>query len=150
MRIDSTASGITEQFAAELGHRLKGGETIVLSSDLGGGKTTFVRGLARGMGSADHVSSPTFTISREYKAEKLTLYHFDFYRLSDPGVVAAELKEYLLDPQAVVVIEWGSIVEEVLPPERLTIKFERTGETSRTLIVSAPVALIYLLQDSNS
>lgn len=133
-----------------MGGRLRGGEVLVLASDLGGGKTTFVRGLARGMGSGDHVASPTFTISREYHAEKLTLYHFDFYRLSEPGVVAAELEEFVHDPNAVVAIEWGDIVTDVLPEERIFINISRTGETSRLLEISAPASLIYLFQEAGS
>lgn len=120
----------------------------MLSSDLGGGKTTFVRGLAAGMGSSDHVSSPTFTISREYSAGPLTLYHFDFYRLHEPGVVAAELAEFLDDPHAVVAVEWGDVVEEVLPAKRLTIHLERTGDTTRLLKFACHEALAYLLPEN--
>jgi tRNA threonylcarbamoyladenosine biosynthesis protein TsaE len=92
---DTTGYEQTEQLAARLGRNLKGSEVFELISDLGGGKTTFVRGLACGMGSTDHVASPTFTISREYVAGELALFHFDFYRLSDPGVVAIELAEFI-------------------------------------------------------
>jgi tRNA threonylcarbamoyladenosine biosynthesis protein TsaE len=104
-----------------------------------------VRGLARGIGSKDHVASPTFTISREYKADELTLYHFDFYRLQEPGVVAAELEEFIDDPQAVVVIEWGAIVEDILPANKLMIHIERTGETSRRFEIRYTETLAYLL-----
>lgn len=145
MQIDSTTSEETERFAHTLGSKLRGGEVIVLTSDLGGGKTTFVRGLAQGMGSEDHVSSPTFTISREYAAGNLTLYHFDFYRLSEPGVVAAELAEFIHDPQAVVAIEWGDIVEGVLPEKRITIHLVPTGDNSRRLHIRCHEALTYLL-----
>ena len=142
---DSISSEHTEQFGRNLGRRLQGGEVIVLSSDLGGGKTTLVRGIARGMGSTDHVASPTFTISREYRSETLTLYHLDFYRLQEPGVVAAELQEFLDDPQAVVVIEWGDIVADVLPNHNITITIERTGEQTRRLDLSYPESLSYLI-----
>lgn len=130
-----------------LGSRLRGGEVIVLSSDLGGGKTAFVRGLAKGMGSSDHVSSPTFTVSREYKAGKLTMYHFDFYRLQEPGVIAAELEEFLHDETAVVVIEWGAIVEGILPNDKLAISITRTGETERHFTLTYPERLAYLLAE---
>jgi tRNA threonylcarbamoyladenosine biosynthesis protein TsaE len=129
---------------------LRGGEVIVLVSDLGGGKTAFARGLARGMGSNDHVASPTFTISREYKADKLTMYHFDFYRLNEPGVVAAELEEFIHDPNAVVVIEWGAIVEDVLPEHKLVVNIERTGETTRHFTLRCSKELAYLLPEEDS
>lgn len=119
-------------------------------SDLGGGKTAFVRGLARGMGSSDHVASPTFTISREYRAGDLTLYHFDFYRLQEPGIVAAELEEFIHDPRAVVAIEWGEIVADVLPRDRLEVYIERTGEASRRITVRYPESLAYVLPGENA
>ena len=135
----------TEAIAEKIGKRLKGGEVIELVSDLGGGKTAFVRGLARGMGSRDHVASPTFTISREYQAGELTLYHLDFYRLSEPGIMSAELTEILHEPKAVVAVEWSGIVQHVLPEKRLTIKFTLTGETSRQLDFTYPPELAYVI-----
>jgi tRNA threonylcarbamoyladenosine biosynthesis protein TsaE len=135
----------TEQLAAGLGTHLRGGETIELVSDLGGGKTTFTRGLVRGTGSSDHVGSPTFTLSREYTAPTFTLAHFDFYRLHEAGIVADELAEVVGDPKYVAVVEWGDIVHDVLPQERLTIRFARTGEDARTLTFEYPPVLEYLL-----
>lgn len=142
---DTTSMEATEALAAEIGKRLKGGEMIELVSDLGGGKTAFVRGLAHGMGSHDHVASPTFTISREYRADDLTLYHFDFYRLAEPGIMTAELSEFMNDPKAVVAVEWSDIVKHVLPETRITVKLTLTGESSRQLQFSYPAALAYLI-----
>jgi tRNA threonylcarbamoyladenosine biosynthesis protein TsaE len=142
---DTTSVDATESLAAEVGKRLKGGELIELVSDLGGGKTAFVRGLAKGMGSHDHVASPTFTISREYRADDLTLYHFDFYRLSEPGIMTAELAEFMNDPKAVVAVEWSDIVKHVLPEQRVTVKLELIGESSRQLQFTYPEALAYLI-----
>ncbi|HEY1835303.1 MAG TPA: tRNA (adenosine(37)-N6)-threonylcarbamoyltransferase complex ATPase subunit type 1 TsaE [Candidatus Saccharimonadales bacterium] len=143
---DSASLEATEALAEKIGKRLKGGEVIELVSDLGGGKTAFVRGLARGLGSRDHVASPTFTISREYQAGELTLYHFDFYRLSEPGIMSAELAEILDDPKAVVAVEWSDIVQHVLPEKRLSVKFALNGETSRQLDFTYPPELAYLIQ----
>lgn len=114
-------------------------------SDVGGGKTTFVRGLAQGLGSHDKVASPSFTISREYKAGDITMYHFDFYRLSDPGIVANELAEVVGDPMAVVVVEWADIVENVLPADKLTIGITSTGDTERAINCRYPKNLQYLI-----
>lgn len=149
MQTTSTSPEATEALAGQIGERLRGGEVIELISDLGGGKTAFVRGLARGLGSRDHVASPTFTISREYQAGELTLYHFDFYRLSEPGIMSAELAEILSDPKAVVAVEWSDIVQHVLPEKRLTIKFTLTGETSRQLDFTYPPELAYLISKKN-
>ncbi len=125
---------------------MRGGEVIELVSDLGGGKTTLVHGLARGINSTDHVSSPTFKISNEYKGKSLTLHHFDFYRLNDPGVVAHELHDVLEDPKAVVVVEWSDIVKHVLPAACLTIQFRATGENEREIAFTCPESLKYLVE----
>lgn len=135
----------TEQLAEAIGKKLHGGEVIELVSDLGGGKTAFVRGLARGVGSHDHVASPTFTISREYSAGELTLHHFDFYRLDEPGIMTADLAELLADPKAVVAVEWSDIVQEVLPDHRITVTITLTGETSRQIAIQYPTTLAYLM-----
>lgn len=122
----------------------------MLASDLGGGKTTFTKGLAAGLGSLDKVVSPTFTVSRVYKCrDGLYLHHFDFYRLNEPGVVGHELAEVIGDPHAVTVIEWGDIVSGALPAERITITIERQpgGENLRCLSVSSPPGLEYVYKE---
>jgi len=122
-----------------VGRSLDGGELIELVSDVGGGKTTFVKGLAKGLDVRETIQSPTFTISRVYRCrDGLELHHFDFYRLEDPGILLAELEESLDDPQAIVVIEWAGIVERVLPDQHIRIDFITTSEEGRRLEVSIP------------
>ena len=130
--------------AGQVGSRLRGGEVIVLTSDLGGGKTSFVRGLAAGMASHDLVHSPSFTLSNQYKAGDLTLCHFDFYRLNDPGIMRNELAEVLKDSQAVVAVEWADIVADVLPTDHVLVRIQPTGDTSRTVTFEFPDNLNYL------
>lgn len=144
-RITTNSPAETEVLAEHVGRALRGGESIELISDLGGGKTAFARGLARGIGSQDHVASPTFTVSREYTSKHLTMYHFDFYRLQEPGVMLAELAELLVDPKGVVVIEWSDIVQHILPEQRLTVELTVTGETSRDIVITYPNVLQYLI-----
>ena len=146
-QITSDASEATELLAEKIGKQLRGGEVLELISDLGGGKTTFVRGLARGAGSNDKVASPTFTISKVYETKKFEIHHFDFYRLQEPGVVADELAEVVGDPNIVVVVEWGDSVQHVLPPERLTVRLTQNPDGSRTLDFHAAKALEYLLAE---
>ncbi len=124
---------------------MRGREVIELVSDLGGGKTAFVRGLARGMGSEDVVASPTFTVNKQYASEQLTLHHFDFYRLTEAGIMAEDLTEILENERNVVVVEWAGIVEDILPSERLTIKIMAKAETEREFIFNYPVSLQYLI-----
>lgn len=142
--IESTSSGKTEELGQKLGRRLRGGEVIELRSDLGGGKTTLVRGLAAGLGSDDAVASPSFTISRVYISPELELHHYDFYRLTEPGVMTDELSEVMGDPQNIVVVEWADIVEDVLPKQHIEIDISVTGENERRISVSIPELNSYL------
>lgn len=146
--IASNGSEETERIGELIGSRLKGGEVIELVSDLGGGKTTFVRGLVRGIGSRDHVSSPTFKLSNIYTSPLLELHHFDFYRLNEAGIVADELAEIISQPNVAVVVEWGEVVHDVLPKDRLTITIKTTGESARHLELSFPNKLSYLVEGS--
>ncbi len=147
-QMHSTSSTDTEAFGEQIGTRLRGGEVIELVSDLGGGKTTFVRGLARGAGSTDTVASPTFTISREYRAKNFTVVHFDFYRLDESGIVAEELREFIGDPQTVVVVEWGDIVEDVLPVKRVSVRLAQVDDDTREIYCKIPSTYSYLMTDN--
>lgn len=147
LKLISKDSEQTEQIAASIGARLRGGESIELVSDLGGGKTTFTRGLARGAGSKDVVSSPTFTISKVYSAPNFQIHHFDFYRLPSAGLASHEVEDLLDDPKVVLVVEWGGVVDHILPPRRLTIDIKRTADDGRELSISYSQDLGYLLED---
>ncbi len=137
----------TEQLAEQFGRKLRGGEVLELVSDLGGGKTTFTRGLVRGAGSTDKVGSPTFTLSREYTAPKFTIVHFDFYRLGEAGIMGDELDELVGDPAYVTVVEWGDIVRDVLPEHRVTVLLNRTGDETRHVTISYPPTMAYIIED---
>lgn len=155
LQIASGSSEATEQLGASLGASLKGGVVLELISDLGGGKTTFVRGLIRGLGSNDHVSSPTFKLSNVYELTQPDntawdrverVYHYDFYRLPDAGLMGHELHEALSDPNGVVVVEWGEVVAQVLPKDRITIHIRATGETARAIVIDCPPQMEYVLE----
>lgn len=143
---NSISSEATELLGQLLGRALKGGEVIELVSDLGGGKTTFVRGLAKGAGSKDKVASPTFTISKVYETDGFEIHHFDFYRLHEAGIVADELSEVVGDPRVVVVVEWADVVQHVLPEDHLTIGFTQTPTGDREITFRIPEGLDYLLK----
>ncbi len=132
--------------AEKIGKQLKGGEVIELISDVGGGKTTFVRGLVRGAGSQDRVASPTFTINRVYKAPKFEIKHYDFYRMHESGLMEHELAEALQDTHAVVVMEWSDVVQHVLPGKRMQIGITPTSEDARQLHFTYSTSLAYLLR----
>ncbi|HEV7952292.1 MAG TPA: tRNA (adenosine(37)-N6)-threonylcarbamoyltransferase complex ATPase subunit type 1 TsaE [Candidatus Saccharimonadales bacterium] len=115
-----------------------GGEIIELVGDVGAGKTTLTKGIAEGLGIAEVVQSPSFTISRVYDApNNLRLVHYDFYRLHDAGIMADELHETIHDPMTVTIIEWAGIVDGVLPADRLTIAIASSSETDRQVAITA-------------
>lgn len=121
-------------FGARIGSLLSGGEVIELIGDVGAGKTTFVKGLARGLEIDEDIQSPSFTISRVYDArDGLQLAHYDFYRLNEAGIMASELTEASSRPDTIVVIEWADIVDNVLPEQRLTLRLAATSETERSV-----------------
>ena len=134
MIIEVTNEQTTKDLAQKIAAQLKGGEVFELVGDVGAGKTTFTKGLAKGLEVDDEVQSPSFTISRVYDArDDLQLVHYDFYRLTDAGILADELNEMVHDDKTVTVIEWADIVEGVLPVNRLTITFEAPSESTRSI-----------------
>ncbi len=133
-------------FASSLGQNLKGGELIELSSDLGGGKTTFVKGLVVGAGSQDLVSSPSFTIRNDYLGSKFDIAHFDFYRLNEAGIIKDMLTEVLNDPAYVTVIEWGGLVQDVLPDKHIKLDIQISGEDARRVTIDCPEQFSYVLK----
>lgn len=145
----SSSSSETEQLGLAIGSNLKGGEVIELISDLGGGKTTFTKGLVLGAGSEDLVASPSFTISYLYSCKNFNIHHFDFYRLSDPGVVKLSIAEAIELGQDVIVVEWGDIISDALPENKITIKLSSTAadSKSRKIEISVPHSFEYLLKD---
>lgn len=146
LQIQSTDSSSTEELGRKIGSHLKGGEVIELASDLGGGKTTFTRGLVEGAGSSDHVSSPTFTISKIYEAPKFQIHHFDFYRLPEPGLLSHDVQELINDTRHVLVVEWAQIVEGILPKKRLIINFKVISESERSITIMCPKEFLYVVE----
>lgn len=105
---------------------------VCLNGDLGSGKTVFTKGFAGAMG-IDEITSPTFTIIKEYEGE-LPLFHMDVYR-TDGKIEGLGLEEYF-EKNGVTIIEWSEMIEEYLPKERLDINFKITGENSRTIVIT--------------
>jgi tRNA threonylcarbamoyladenosine biosynthesis protein TsaE len=138
MTITTKSEEEMKKFGARLGALLHGGEIIELVGDVGAGKTTLAKGIAKGMGVDEAVQSPSFTISRVYATSTdLQLSHYDFYRLNEAGIMMSELHETLQDPRMVTMIEWAEIVNGVLPADRLTIQIASPTETSRMVVLSS-------------
>jgi tRNA threonylcarbamoyladenosine biosynthesis protein TsaE len=134
--IRSANADDTEQIGELLAGIIKPPEVLELRADLGGGKTTFTKGLVRGFGSQDKVNSPTFTLNKIYKTDHIEIHHFDFYRLDDPGVVADQLEESLQNPRVVTIVEWADIVQGVLPEERITIEFKSVPDDEDERVIT--------------
>ncbi len=143
MEVTVTSEYDMKRLGAKLGAALKGGECIELIGDVGAGKTTLTKGIAEGLGITETVQSPTFTISRTYDAPNgVRLNHYDFYRLSDPGIMSEELAESLGELDTSIVIEWGDIVASILPADHLTVRIVSPTESSRviSLVASGPAS----------
>lgn len=135
--IEITTTDAMIQFGEKLGRLVRGGEVIELVGDVGAGKTTFVKGLAKGMGVTDDVQSPSFTINRVYDAaDGRVLSHYDFYRLADPGIMASELHETMYRTDTITVIEWADVVEQLLPEDRTTLTITSPTESTREIAVT--------------
>ncbi|KOY71554.1 tRNA (adenosine(37)-N6)-threonylcarbamoyltransferase complex ATPase subunit type 1 TsaE [Apilactobacillus kunkeei] len=125
----------TKQYGEQLAPLLKAKDIILLDGDLGAGKTTFTKGLAKGLGIKSNIKSPTFTIIREYQGGRLPLYHMDIYRLDDGSGDELGLEEYF-NGDGVNVIEWSEFIADELPDDYLKIVFRRDdekGEDFRTI-----------------
>lgn len=121
-----------------LGRSIIDGLIIELVGDVGAGKTTLTKGIALGLGVEEQVQSPSFTISRVYNArDNLRLCHYDFYRLSDAGLMADELSEVISEKNNITVVEWGGAVSGILPDDRLIIEIVAISEEQRDVKISA-------------
>src|SRR5579863_4629068 len=157
--IISHSSAQTQRLGMRLGELLQGGELLLLDGQLGTGKTTFTQGLAVGMGIEEVVSSPTFTLLKEYGVRSIEasgtsvvlhqqgshtrgrvgppLYHFDLYRLDNPDeIVDLGFEEYFFD-SGVCVVEWADKADQFWPTEHLRIRLKVLSETKRGLVFTA-------------
>lgn len=138
MTFTTHSAAETEALGEQLAARLTGGEVIAYTGDLGAGKTAFTRGLARGLGITDRVTSPTFTIVNEYEGGRLPLFHFDMYRLSSSDELYDIGWEDYLARGGVCAVEWSEIVSDALEENeliRVDIKNE-CGNDDRTITVT--------------
>ncbi len=132
---DSQSPEETMEMGRRLGALLKSGDTVSLVGEIGSGKTTFTKGVARGLGirvDLSEVTSPTFVLMKEYPC-RVPLYHIDLYRLDEARGVDAGLIQECFASEGVTVLEWGSRAESILPPDHLEVEFEHGGPTSRRI-----------------
>lgn len=118
----TTSAAQTQDLAAALGAIAVAGDLVLLAGEMGAGKTAFAQGFARGLGIADQVTSPTFTIVQEYSGGRLNMHHLDVYRLETLREVADLGLSEMLDEDAVMLVEWGDAVLPALPDQYLELR----------------------------
>jgi len=124
----------TENLGEALGRAVRPGTVIAFSGDLGAGKTAFTRGLARGLGIRDRVTSPTFTIVNEYEGGRLPLFHFDMYRLGSADELFDIGWEDYLARNGVCAVEWSENVEEALEEDTIRVCIQRGEQEGQRVI----------------
>jgi tRNA threonylcarbamoyladenosine biosynthesis protein TsaE len=136
----------TEAAGEELAKVLKSGDIVLLSGQLGAGKTTFVKGVARGLGVADRVTSPTFTMVRPHECHNdqgiSTLWHADVYRVESLGEVLDLALGELVEESGVALVEWGELASTLFGRDVLTIQFEIDEQEGRQLDIGGALALV--------
>ena len=126
--MESSSPEETYAIGRRLGQLAEPGDIVTLSGDLGTGKTVFAKGFAEGLGIADDVTSPTFTIIKEYTDGRIPLAHFDAYRIADPDEMYAIGYEDYLSGDFVCLIEWPEMIEELIPGDAIGVRLEKDLE----------------------
>ena len=131
----SNSPGETEKWGGDFARKIERGAVVALQGDLGSGKTQFVKGLAAGLGSTTHVTSPTFTLLHEYRDGRLPIFHFDLFRIEDrQSADRLGLDDYFFG-DGVSVIEWADKLPELMPKHAIWICFEIKSHTQRIIVV---------------
>lgn len=128
MRYESKQEQDTFHLAKKLGEKALPGEIYLLEGDLGAGKTVFAKGFAEGLGVREPITSPTFTIVQEYEEGRIPLYHFDVYRIADVEEMYELGYEGYFFGEGVCLIEWASLIRDILPESCYTVRIEKDLE----------------------
>ena len=132
---NSNSENDTKEFAKKFASNLKNGDVIVLTGDLGSGKTKFTEGFLSYFGLENEISSPTFTIVNEYHKNDINIYHFDVYRLEDSSEFFAIGGEEYFE-SGICIIEWGELIDDALPNEYIKIDFSRNLDDENLRILN--------------
>ena len=134
MRLTTTSAGYTRALAGAVARLIEPGDLVLLSGQLGAGKTTFVQGFGAALGVSELIVSPTFTLAREYEGTNLRLHHLDVYRLEQIEEVLDLALAELLDGPTVTVVEWGDAIAGALPADYLRIVFDYGDDDDERII----------------
>lgn len=136
-RLRADSAQATQEFGRHLASLLFPGAVVLLSGNLGAGKTALTQGIGAGLGVSEPITSPTFTIVQEYASGRLPLIHADLYRIGDPSELAELGFEEYFERGGVVVIEWPDQLGELRPPEYLELRLDYLGPAERRITVAA-------------
>jgi tRNA threonylcarbamoyladenosine biosynthesis protein TsaE len=139
MRAETGSAAETEALGAELAARLEPGDVVVVSGEVGAGKTTLIRGACRALGVEKPVTSPTFTVGQRYEGGRMPVAHLDLYRLEDMEAEDPALLDDYLDPDGVAFVEWPAVAEPRLAGRRvIPVRLAHAGGDRR--VVDLPAA----------
>lgn len=125
----------TIKLGEKIGSLLKGGDCVAYSGGLGAGKTTITRGISVGLGLGDEVTSPTFSLVNEYVGDRLTLYHFDMYRITSPDDLETTGFYDYMDDDSVLAVEWSENIASELPKNTIRVNIERIDDSTRKITI---------------
>ena len=128
MKLVSHSENETKEIAKKIAKELKNGDVIILSGDLGSGKTKFTEGFLSYYGLENEISSPTFTIVQEYEDGRIPLYHFDVYRIADIGEMDEIGYEDYFFGEGVCIVEWSELIHEVIPDDAIKVTITKDFE----------------------
>lgn len=127
----------TQEIGQRFAKTLNNGDVLCLYGNLGSGKTSFVQGVARGLGIDKRIISPTFIIIRSYILKKFSFYHVDLYRTSGSNdLISLGLPELIDSKENILAIEWAEKLEEFLPRNRIDLRFEQIGDNTRRIFIN--------------
>lgn len=137
MEIITKSSQQTQNLGEKIGLDLKPGTVIALSGDLGSGKTTFLKGLAKGLGIKKRIVSPTFVFVKQYFVGKVNFYHADLYRIENPkDTQGLGLKELFEDHNGITAVEWAEKFPEIFPKEAIKMNFTYLNDKERKIVIN--------------
>ena len=146
----TTSSALeTQEVAYKIAALVEQGDLVLLVGELGAGKTTFAQGFGRALGVSEPITSPTFTLAREYEGQRLTMHHLDVYRLEEIDEVLDLALPELLDGASVTLIEWGDAIIPALPGEYLEVRFEYGEDDDERVVGVRPVGRRWLARETS-
>jgi tRNA threonylcarbamoyladenosine biosynthesis protein TsaE len=147
IQLTTSSARETREVASKIAALVEQGDLVLLVGELGAGKTTFAQGFGQALGVVDPITSPTFTLAREYEGQRITMHHLDVYRLERIDEVLDLALPELLDGTSVTLVEWGDAIIPALPAEYLEVRLEYGDDDDERVISVRPVGRRWLSRE---